>query len=209
MEENLKSPILISLIGNKGISNFQMLSETGVQIGSQAQSLIKTKDIGKLTGYKLKITEKGKFKGSYLIIKTIRNGLLDQFDIKDVNLESPGNDSVLYDSAANSNKDQKFHLDKEEMDKPKMNTGFNKLFDDAEKLFDKEGADNDKANEDDDDGLITFTTSSSDVAQQMPNGLDYAVNGEFNIHNPDGGLMEEKEKRGINQKINFFRLKLN
>lgn len=196
MEENLVSPILIALIGNKGISNFQMLSETGISIGSMAQSIIKANEIGKLTGYKLKITEKGKFKGSYLIVKTIRTGLVDQFDIKDVNLENPGSDSVMYDSAPNGNKDEKFPLDKEEMDKPKMNTGFNKLFEDADKLFDKEGVGNDKSNEDEDDGLITFAPSSPDAAQQMPSGLDNGVNGEFNIHNPDGGLMDEKEKRG-------------
>lgn len=199
MEENLTSPILISLIGNKGISNFQMLSETGIQIGSQTSYVIKSKDIGKLTGYKLKITEKGKFKASFLIVKTIRTGLIDQFDIKDVNLENPGNDSIMYDSSPNTNKNTNFAFDKDEMDKPKMNTGFNKLFEDADKLFGEEGVANEKANEEneeDDDGLITFAEGSADASQQLPTGLDNGVNGEFNIHNPDGGLMEQKEKRG-------------
>jgi len=210
MEESLRSPILVALIGSKGISDFKMLSETGIAIGSMAQNIIKTrKDIGKLTGYKLKITEKGKFKGSYLVVKTIMTGLVDQFDIKDVNLENPGKDYFIYDSAPIGDKDEKMLLEKEEADKPKIHSAFSKLFENADKLlFDNKeavGKDNISNEDEEDDGLISFAPSSTDAAQQMSAGLESGVNGEFNIHNPDGGLMDEKEKRGeFNIKLVFL-----
>lgn len=198
MEENLNSPILLALIGDKGISNFQMLSESGIQIGSSVESSLRFKDVGKLSGFKIKISEKGKFKGSHMLVKTIRTGAVEQFDLKDVSLENPGNNLFSFDSAAGRNNNDKEN-DKDSLNKPKSETGFTKLFDEAENLFDKNASDNarkSEENDEDDDGLITFTPSNSDASQQQPSGLDNGASGELNLHNPDGGLMEEKEKRG-------------
>lgn len=195
MEEHLKSPILIALIGDKGISNFQMLSENGIQIGSSVENAVKIIDIGKVSGYRIKISEKGKFKGSHLIVKTIRTGSVDQFDLKDVLLENPGNNLFSFDSASRTTKNEV--NDKETLDKPKKESGFNKIFDEAENLFGKDFNSNKEQENDEDEGLITFIPGNSDITQQQPSGLDNGINGEFNLHNPDGGLMDEREKRGI------------
>lgn len=92
------SPILMGVIGEKGISNIQMLSETGIEAGNQVTSIVKVNDVGTVTGYTLELAEPGKWKGSYMIIKTIKNGQINQFDLKEVALVNPGSSTIKYDS---------------------------------------------------------------------------------------------------------------
>ncbi len=95
------SPILIGVIGEKGISNMQMLSDKGCGAGNQITSIIKINDVGNITGYQIELAEKGKWKGSYLIIKKIKDGELKQFDCKDVYLTNPGINNFKYDPSQN------------------------------------------------------------------------------------------------------------
>ena len=183
MQQNLNSPVLVALVGEKGISNYQMLTESGLQIGSSVVNTIKINDIGKVSGFKIKITEKGKFGGSYLIIKSFRTGLVYQFDLKDVSLENPGNDSFSLDTAVRNNNEDKNSY-KEYLKKPNSESGFNKLFEEAGNLFEKEANKEKSEEEGEDDGLITFTPGNSEALQQQPPGLDNG-NAEFNINNPD------------------------
>ena len=93
------SPIIIGLVGEKGISPNEMLSETGAEAGSQTQTVIKVDELGDITGYYLELTDPGKWKGSYMIVKTIKNGNINQFDLKDVTLTNPGLPSKKFDSS--------------------------------------------------------------------------------------------------------------
>jgi len=101
-DSGCSSPILIGVIGEKGISNIQMLSESGIEAGNQVTSVVKVNDVGAVTGYQCELTESGKWKGSYMIIKTIKNGQVNQFDLKDVALVNPGTSSIKYDSSPSS-----------------------------------------------------------------------------------------------------------
>lgn len=58
------SPMLIGIIGEKGISNLQMLSESGIDAGSQLMQIVKVNDVGRVTGYQIELTEPGKWKGN-------------------------------------------------------------------------------------------------------------------------------------------------
>lgn len=93
------SPMLVGLVGEKGISPSQMFSDTGAQPGSQIQTVIKIDDLGEITGYYLELTDPGKWKGAYMIVKTIKNGNLKQFDLKEVALVNPGLNFKKFDSA--------------------------------------------------------------------------------------------------------------
>ena len=93
------SPILIGLVGEKGISPNEMFSETGAEAGSQITTVIKVDDLGGITGYYLEITDPGKWKGAYMIVKIIKNGNINQFDLKDVSLVNPGLNSKKFDSS--------------------------------------------------------------------------------------------------------------
>lgn len=91
------SPILIGLVGEKGISPYHILSETGAEAGSQTTTVVKVNDLGTITGYYLEMTEPGKWKGSYMIVKTIKNESLVTFDLKDIQLINPGLSSKKFD----------------------------------------------------------------------------------------------------------------
>jgi hypothetical protein len=93
------SPMVIGLVGEKGISPNEMLSETGAEAGSQTVKVIKVDDLGDITGYYLELTDPGKWKGSYMIVKTIKNGAINQFDLKDVALSNPVLPSKKFDSS--------------------------------------------------------------------------------------------------------------
>lgn len=93
------SPLLIGVIGSKGISNIQMLSESGIEAGNLVTSVIKVNDVGPVTGYQMELSEPGKWKGSYMIIKTIKNGQINQFDLKEVALVNPGTNSFRFDAS--------------------------------------------------------------------------------------------------------------
>lgn len=98
-DSGTSSPILIGVVGSKGVSNFQMLSENGIEAGNQVTSVVKVNDVGPVTGYQIEVSEPGKWKGSYMIIKTIKNGEINQFDLKDVALVNPGSSSIKFDSS--------------------------------------------------------------------------------------------------------------
>lgn len=93
------SPMIIGLVGSNGISPNQMFSETGAEAGSQVQTVIKVEDLGDITGYYLELTDPGKWKGAFMIVKTIKNGNLKQFDLKDVALNNPGLNFKKFDSS--------------------------------------------------------------------------------------------------------------
>lgn len=193
MESYLNSPILITLIGSKGISNTQMLTETGIGIGAQVIGVIKTKELGKITGYKIEISEPGKFKGSYLLVKDIKSGLISTFDLKEVNLENPIKNSFSYDSEPRDKPENISNLDRNDK-KPKSESPFKKLFDNADDVFDKET----NPEQEEDDGITTLISESSDTLKPTPASLDNGIGEDINLHNPKGGLMNSKEKRGNN-----------
>lgn len=99
-EENsgTDSPFIIGLFGEKGISIRQMYSQNGLDTGSQNTSVIKVDDLGDISGYYLELAETGKWRGKHLIVKTIKNGNLKQFDLKDIVLKNPGNSFYKFDS---------------------------------------------------------------------------------------------------------------
>lgn len=191
------SPILIGLIGEKGISNYQMFSETGAEINSQITNTIKINDVGKITGYQIKLAENGRWKGSFMIIKTIKTNVVKQFDLKDVVIENPGKDFYKYDiERKNRHIVQVNNNSNENGGTHSFSTGgFNDLFEAAEEMFDES---KDHLSEDD-DGLTDLV---QDNQQEVPqnagtNGvLDTGISSDLNSNDPDGGYIEKKEKKG-------------
>ena len=105
-EENsgTSSPILIGLVGEKGISPIQMFSESGLEEGSQEQNVVRVNDLGEITGYYLEMTDPGKWKGGFMIVKTIKTEEMKTFDLKDVSLVNPGLNSKKFDSSPSAEK---------------------------------------------------------------------------------------------------------
>jgi len=196
---NTDSPILVGLIGDKGVSNFQMFSENGARVNSQITNTIKIKDVGKVTGYQIKLTENGKLKGSYMIIKNIKTGTISQFDLKDVVLENPGRDFYKYDSSPSTNENSIEKKSPVEGKTARSSNGFSKLFDMVENSFNNK----DNSEEDDDDGLLELTQEVSDNNQAGNNQatLEVGVSEGVNVHDPNGGLLDINEKKS---KINIF-----
>jgi len=220
-DSGTNSPILIGVIGEKGISNIQMLSETGVDAGNQVTSVIKVNDVGNVTGYQIELAESGKFKGSYMIIKTIKNGQINQFDMKDVVLTNPGASTLKYDSSpsgfnvnptnlsnsANSmNKSdfgQKYASDSEIFTVNSSGTigtstgGFNKGFElAANGVFDGYSED------DDSDVIAYFSQYNSDSSNIGNPETDFTASSSstgdsngINVNDPNGGLILPQEKR--------------
>lgn len=218
------SPILIGVIGEKGISNVQMLSESGVDAGNQVTSVVKVNDVGNVTGYQIELAEAGKFKGSYMIIKTIKNGQINQFDMKDVVLTNPGSSTLKYDSSPSGfninptnlsnggnsmNKNdfgQKYSSDSEIFTVNSSGTigttsgGFNKGFElAANGVFDGYSED------DDSDVIAYFSQYNSDSANIGNPETDFTASSSatgdsngINVNDPNGGLILPQEKRSKN-----------
>jgi hypothetical protein len=194
-KSDTNSPILISLIGEKGVSNYQMFSEIGAETNSQISNTIKIIDVGNLTGYQIKLAENGRWKGSYMIIKTIKTNKINQFDLKDVMLENPGKDFYKFDI------EKKVKIPNiENNNNPSEGTsnsstgGFSEVFDNADDIFDESNED-----EEENDGL---TELNQDNQQDIPaNGsiesvLDSGISSDLNSNDPDGGFFNQKEKKG-------------
>ena len=198
-QSDTNSPILIGLIGDKGVSNYQMFSETGSEINSQITNTIKINDIGKITGYQIKLAENGTWKGSFMLIKTIKTNKVKQFDLKDVTIENPGKDFYKYDVAKQS-KFIPFTSDHENGGTNAFSTGgFSDLFEAASDMFDES-----KEDAEEDDGLSELVQDNQQEISS--NGgtdavLDTGISSDINSNDPDGGYFDKKEKKG-KQKIN-------
>lgn len=195
-KSDTNSPILIGLIGEKGVSNYQMFSETGAEINSQITNTIKIIDVGNITGYQIKLAENGKWKGSFMLIKTIKTNQVKQFDLKDVVIENPGKDFYKFDI------EKKFRPHKaDEPHDPNSGTnafstgGFADVFDTCGGIFDEE---KDQLPEDN-DGLTELV---QDNQQDIPPNagtdavLDTGISSDVNSNDPDGGYLDKKEKKG-------------
>ena len=196
-ESGTTSPILLGIIGEKGISNYQMFSENGASINSKITNVIKIKDVGKISGYQIRLSESGKWKGAHMITKNIKSGEVSQFDLKDVIIENPGKDFYKYDSNAGA-------VSAEVSGEIRIGAsgttafssgGFAKIFSMANDIFgNNEG---DKEQEDDDEGLTELTQEASETASSSSNegSLDSGVSSGVNPNDPNGGLIEQAEKK--------------
>jgi hypothetical protein len=196
-ESDTKSPILIALIGENGVSNYRMFSETGAEKNSQIQNTIKIHDVGRITGYLIKLAEHGKWKGSYMLVKTIQTNLVKQFDLKDVVLENPGKDFYKFDLNKKTNTNT--GMDKENRHKGTNSFstgGFSDLLNSADNLF----SEHDDDDEEDDDGLTELVQDNLlDVTEKGGSeaALDTGINSDINSNDPNGGYLNKKEKKEI------------
>jgi hypothetical protein len=218
-DSGTSSPMLVGVIGEKGISNIQMLSESGIEAGSEITSVIKVNDVGKVSGYIIELTELGKWKGSYMIIKTIKNGQISQFDLKDVALVYPGTSTVKYDSSPSNFNVNPTNLSNSAV-MPKVSKsqyvsessyyqvnssgtigittgGFNKGFDlAANGVFDG------YSDDDDNDLIAYFTQYNSDSESVGKVETDFtassSVSGDangMNVNDAQGGLILPQERK--------------
>jgi len=216
------STMLMGIIGDKGISNIQMFSETGIDSGNQVTSVIKVNDVGTVTGYQIELAESGKWKGAYMIIKTIKNGQINQFDMKDVLLTNPGASTLKYDSSpsgfnvnptnlSNSNSLPKASGSQYVPDTDnfsvnsngtigKTTGGFNQVFElAANNVFDGNS-------QDDDNDLIAFFSQYNSDSPSSGNGeTDFTASSSssgdtsgINVNDPYGGLILPQEKKSKN-----------
>lgn len=214
------SPLLIGVIGAKGISNIQMLSETGIDAGSQVTAVVKVNDVGNVSGYQIELTEPGKWKGSYMIIKTIKNGQVNQFDLKDVSLVNPGASSFKFDSSpsgffvnptnlSNSSSQGKSSSSPQYVSESsyyRVNSsgtigittgGFNKGFELA-----SNGVFDGNVEDDDNDVIAFFTQYNSDSDSAGIPETDFTASSSatgdangINVNDPNGGLILPQERR--------------
>jgi hypothetical protein len=196
-KSDTNSPILISLIGEKGVSNYQMFSETGAETNSQISNTIKIIDVGDITGYQIKLAENGKWKGSFMLIKTIKTNKIKQFDLKDVMLENPGKDFYKFDIEKKiKNQNIETNNNSNGGTNASSTGGFSELFESAEEIFEENSE-----TEEENDGL---TELNQDNQQDTPkNGgteavLDTGISSDVNSNDPDGGYLDQKEKKGNN-----------
>lgn len=190
------SPMIIGLVGANGISPNQMLSESGAEAGSQITTVIKVNDLSEITGYYIELTEPGKWKGSYMIVKTIKNGIVNQFDMKEVALVNPGLSFKKFDSSPQPNEgditggeDNSLKVNEKGLI-GKSKGGFNNLINipeakpddinDTIKKFTKYEAGDDAKD------IIDFNASASVSADA--NGLNI---------NKVGGVIEQTDLKGI------------
>lgn len=198
-ESNTTSPILVGIIGEKGISNYQMFSETGCELNSQMTNIIKVKDVGKITGYQVRLAEYGKWRGAHMIIKSIKTGTVTQFDLKDVAIENPGKDFYKFDTSS------KFIFNQATNPQNKGDSsgtasfssgGFSKIFESAADLF-SDSSENEEE-EEDDEGLTELSEESSltnTIFGSNAGSLDLGVSTGINPNDAYGGLLEQKEKK--------------
>lgn len=199
-ESGTTSPILVGIIGEKGISNYQMLSETGASINSKITNVIKIKDVGKISGYQIKLAESGKWKGAHMIIKNIKTGQVSQFDLKDVIIENPGKDFYKYDSSAGQiSVDASLEIKTASQGTMAFSAGgFAKVFSMATDIFGEN--ESDKQQEEDDDGLTELIQEVSESVSfsSTEGSLDTGVSSGNNPNDPDGGLLDQSEKKSNN-----------
>ena len=172
-----------------------MFSETGAEAGSQIQSVIKVNDLGEITGYYLEMTDPGKWKGSYMIVKTIKNGNINQFDLKDVTLINPGLNFKKFDSSPSP--DKKSDDSGPEDDSLKLNDkgligkskgGFNKLMNSIV-----------EDNDDENDTIKSFAKyetgeDSKDIIDFNASATVSADSKGLNV-NKVGGVIESEEEK--------------
>ena len=60
--DGVKSPILMSIIGDKGVGQTNILTEKGCTSASNEKFEVRSNDVGKLTGFKLSLEKKSKWK---------------------------------------------------------------------------------------------------------------------------------------------------
>ena len=201
-----------------------MLSESGIDAGNQVTSIIKVNDVGNVTGYQVELSESGKWKGSYMIVKTIKNGQINQFDMKDVTLTNPGASTLKYDSSpsgfnvnptnlSNANAIPKGGNTVSEVDSLQVNIsgtigttfgGFNKGFELASNnVFDGYTEDTDN------DVIAFFSQYNSESVNAGIAETDFTASsttsGDSNgisVNNANGGLILPQEK---NSKFNLYR----
>lgn len=65
------SPILMNIIGKKGESQLKLLSENGFKVGKTKTKKMFINDVGEITGFKLKLSENGKWKPSLVVVKNL------------------------------------------------------------------------------------------------------------------------------------------
>jgi hypothetical protein len=90
--------ITLRLFGSKSNSNVKLFSENGAEKGSVITKIISLNDIGIVSGYELKINGKCKWRPSFINVKTMSSGEIVTFELDDVLLISPGNETLKFDT---------------------------------------------------------------------------------------------------------------
>jgi len=110
-ESGTNSPILMNLLGKKGESQVKLLSSNGFKKGKTKVKKMFIKDVGEVTGFKLILTETGKWKPALIIIKNLSKfhcyivtKKYKKFELPDTLIINPGKSTFIIDT--NSKKDK-------------------------------------------------------------------------------------------------------
>ena len=174
-KDGTNAPVLISLIGSKGISNQKMFSDIGLKSGSSVTKTLFVNDIGDISGYQLQLGSHGKWKPSYIMIKKAAGTTTSSFDLTDQDLVAPGKDTLKYDSndhseqTVSSSSTQQTRVSMMVNSDGNVNTsdaGFLKAFEEAANV-----QDNDESPDDDgDDGVDDSEGSGGASGSNGSNG---------------------------------------
>jgi hypothetical protein len=186
--------ILFSLIGSKGSSNMKMFSECGAEKGNTTTKIISVNDIGVVSGYELKISGQCKWKPSSITVKTVPTGEVVDFELENVVLISPGQDSVRFDN--NQNKSQMGGYG---------NNSDRGVWPQVAEVCKKQNQKKKNLPDEDFDFPTKLDYDDNEDSQKKGNKLKQPVcssngagsNGGLNINDCNGGLIQENEKKSI------------
>ena len=98
----ISSPILVSIIGEKGEGQYKMFSEKGLKDGQVKRVKVFSHNVGKIVGFRLSLPEPGTFAPSSIKIKNLVNKQTAIWDITE-KLKNPGHDSIKMEKTDEQN----------------------------------------------------------------------------------------------------------
>lgn len=72
-DDGTKSPIAMTIVGEKGTSQINILTETGANSGSVGKYTVSSQDVGQVTGFQLILENKAKWKPAEVEIVNTSN----------------------------------------------------------------------------------------------------------------------------------------
>lgn len=97
IDSTTTSPVLVSVAGKKGSSDYLMFSDRGLPNASKMTKKFYLNDVGDLTGFNLKLEDSATWKPEYIIIAQPLSNQLRQWPLKSANF-GPGNLVYMFDT---------------------------------------------------------------------------------------------------------------
>ncbi|MCQ2816211.1 MAG: hypothetical protein MJ252_02985 [archaeon] len=188
-------PVLFSIIGTEGKTTPGIVAYNGFKDGEMRTKEMLLDNVGEITGFEIALSEQGRFKFKFVQIKNVASGEIKEFDIGNTLINYPSQPSFTYDP----NKGRK--------SKGKSKNESSQLFFSA-----LEDEDENEENDDEEENQEESGKTAVSILDRIKNKLKDLTGGNqsggssnsssrrtdsFNVNDPNGGVMDVKDKSRI------------